>query len=62
MVSIRLLAAVTLAMTVMAYSPRADLDAGHYLKALAEAEAQLKSDPSDALAWAAKSQALASQQ
>lgn len=62
MVSIRLLIATVLGMAVMAYSPRADLEAGHYLKAMAEAEAQLKIDPSDALAWAAKSQALASQQ
>ena len=41
---------------------RADLDAGHYLKVLAEAEARLRRDPGDALAWAAKSQALSSLQ
>jgi len=40
------------------YSPRQDLDAGHYLKALAEAEARLRQEPGSALAWAAKSQAL----
>jgi tetratricopeptide (TPR) repeat protein len=40
------------------YAPRADLDAGRYLKALADAEAQLRHQPKDALAWAAKSQAL----
>ena len=40
------------------YSPRKDLDAGRYLKALAEADAQLRQNPSDALAFAAKSQAL----
>ena len=41
-----------------AYSPRADLDAGRYLKALGEAEQTLKANPGSALAWAAKSQAL----
>lgn len=46
--------------TVLAYSPRPDLEAGHYLKAMAEAEAQLKASPDSALAWAAKAQALAS--
>jgi len=40
------------------YAPRADLDAGRYLKALGDAEAQLKQEPGNALAWAAKSQAL----
>jgi len=40
------------------YAPRTDLDAGRYLKALADAEAQLQQQPNDALAWAAKSQAL----
>ncbi len=39
---------------------RADLDAGHYLKVLSEAEPRLRQDPNDALAWAAKSQALSS--
>ena len=39
---------------------RADLDAGHYLKVLAEAEQRLRQDPNDPLAWAAKSQALSS--
>lgn len=41
---------------------RADLDAGHYLKVLAEAEARLRQDSKDASAWAAKSQALSSLQ
>ncbi|HEY3400388.1 MAG TPA: tetratricopeptide repeat protein, partial [Geothrix sp.] len=41
---------------------RADLDAGHYLKVLAEAEARLRQDGMDAAAWAAKSQALSSLQ
>jgi tetratricopeptide (TPR) repeat protein len=41
-----------------AYDPRADLEAGRYLKALAEAEAQLKVEPRSAIAWSAKSQAL----
>jgi tetratricopeptide (TPR) repeat protein len=39
---------------------RADLDAEHYLKVLGEAGQRLRQDPNDALAWAAKSQALAS--
>lgn len=41
---------------------RADLDAGHYLKVLAETEPRLRQAPGDALAWAAKSQALSSLQ
>jgi tetratricopeptide (TPR) repeat protein len=41
---------------------RADLDAGHYLKVLAEADQRLHQDPNDAAAWAAKSQALSSLQ
>jgi tetratricopeptide (TPR) repeat protein len=40
---------------------RSDLEAGHYLQALAEAEQVLRRDPGNALAWAAKSQALSSQ-
>jgi hypothetical protein len=44
------------------YAPRADLEAGRFLKALAEADARLKAQPGDALAWAARSQALASLQ
>ena len=40
------------------YAPRLDLDAGRYLKALDDAEAVLRQQPGDALAWAAKSQAL----
>jgi len=39
---------------------RADLDAGHFLKVQAEAEQRLRQNPNDALAWAAKSQALSS--
>ncbi|MBI3488432.1 MAG: tetratricopeptide repeat protein [Acidobacteria bacterium] len=39
---------------------RADLDTGRYLKALSEAEQRLRKDSNDALAWAAKSQALSS--
>jgi len=62
MASIRLLAAAILGGVLFGYTPRVDLEAGHYLKALGEAEAQLKLNPSDALAWAAKSQALSSQQ
>jgi len=41
-----------------AYDPRPDLEAGRYLKALADAEAQLKVESWNALAWSAKSQAL----
>lgn len=40
------------------YNPRSDLDEGRYLKALSDAEVRLDSHPTDALAWAAKSQAL----
>lgn len=40
------------------FSPRADLDAGHYLKVLTQAEDRIRQDPGDARAWAAKSQAL----
>ena len=54
------------AFLLLAQSPappfRADLDAGHYLKVLTEAEARLRQDPNDASAWAAKSQALSSLQ
>jgi tetratricopeptide (TPR) repeat protein len=39
---------------------RADLDAGRYLKVLAEAEQRLRDHPNEATAWAAKSQALSS--
>lgn len=54
------------ALIALAPSPapayRADLDAGHYLKVLAEAEVRLRQDSNDAAAWAAKSQALSSLQ
>ncbi len=39
---------------------RADLDAGRYLKVLAEAEQRLLQNPNEAQTWAAKSQALSS--
>lgn len=48
----------TLPALAAGYAPRPDLDEGRYLKALAEAEAQLKGNPGLALAWAAKAQAL----
>jgi len=51
-----------LVMPLWGYQPRIDLNAGRFLKALAEAESRLKSEPGDALAWAAKSQALTSMQ
>ena len=40
------------------YAPRTDLEAGRYLKALADAESVLKANPASAQAWAARSQAL----
>lgn len=43
-----------------AYAPRTDLDEGRFLKAMAEAELQLKLNPSNALAWSAKAHALSS--
>jgi len=49
---------ICLSIPAAAYAPRADLDAGRYLKALAEAEVQIAANPANALAWAAKSQAL----
>jgi len=42
------------------YQPRFDLEQGYFLKALAEAEARLRKNSDDALALAAKSQALSS--
>jgi len=67
MLTKRLLAAAVLGAALLAdapraYTPRVDLEAGRYLKVMAEAEARLRDNPSDALAWAAKSQALTSQQ
>lgn len=58
----RIFPAVALVLTLPAwgadYAPRLDLDAGRYLKALADADAVLQQQPGNALAWAAKSQAL----
>jgi len=45
-----------------AFAPRADLEAGRYLKVLADSEAQLRQNPGNALAWAAKAQALLAMQ
>jgi len=42
------------------FQPRTDLEHGRFLKVLAESEAILKNNDSDALAWAAKSQVLSS--
>ena len=50
------------ALSLQAPAYRAQLDAGHDLKVLAETEARLDQDPRDALAWAARSQALTSLQ
>lgn len=55
-----LFAATVLIVQTQAPAFRADLDAGHYLKVQSEAEQRLRQDPNDALAWAAKSQALSS--
>ncbi len=57
-----LLPALAILAFVQSQAPtfRADLDAGHYLKVLLEAEQRLRQDPTDAQAWAAKSQALSS--
>ena len=55
-----LLAPPTLAAQAPTY--RADLDAGRYLKVLADAGARTRHAPQDALAWAAQSQALTSLQ
>jgi tetratricopeptide (TPR) repeat protein len=43
---------------IVAYEPRTDLEGGRYLKTYAEAEAQIQRNPNNALAWAAKAQAL----
>jgi tetratricopeptide (TPR) repeat protein len=43
--------------TQATFNPRENLDAGRYLRVLSEAEAALKANPGNALAWAAKSQA-----
>ncbi len=40
------------------YDPRPDLDSGRFLKCLSDAENRIRQDPADAMAWAAKSQAL----
>lgn len=56
----RALLIVGIGIAAWAYAPRVDLEAGHFLKAQAEAEAELKANPSNALAWAAKSQTLSS--
>jgi len=53
-----ILAPAVLAAASHGYAPRADLEAGRYLKALAEAEARLALDPRDALALAVRSQCL----
>ena len=50
------------ALAVQAPTYRADLDAGHYLKVLADTSARTRQAPDDAAAWAAQSQALSSLQ
>jgi len=59
---VNLLAPILLITLLQAQAPshRADLEAGHYLKVLSESEQRLRQDPNEALAWAAKSQALSS--
>ncbi|NWJ42147.1 MAG: tetratricopeptide repeat protein [Geothrix sp.] len=56
------IAPVVLLSVLQAQAPafRADLEAGRYLKVLAEADQRLREHPNDASAWAAKSQALSS--
>ena len=56
------IAPVVLFSILQAQAPafRADLEAGRYLKVLAEAEQRLRDHPNEAPAWAAKSQALSS--
>ncbi|BDU74812.1 tetratricopeptide repeat protein [Mesoterricola silvestris] len=49
---------LSIAVAAWGYSPRPDLDAGRYLQALAAADAELRADPGNALALAARSQAL----
>ncbi|WP_306600605.1 hypothetical protein [Geothrix sp. 21YS21S-2] len=44
------------------YDPRPDLEAGRYLKTLRGAETRIQAEPGNALAWAAKSQALTAMQ
>jgi tetratricopeptide (TPR) repeat protein len=56
----RLILTLSLVPTLVAgtYDPRPDLEAGRYLRTLAAAEAMLQAEPGNALAWAAKAQAL----
>ena len=49
---------LSLPVLAQGFAPRADLEAGRFLKVLAESEARLRQAPQDAQAWAAKSQAL----
>ncbi len=56
--SLRAIPYLVFSMTLAGFAPRPDLDAGRYLKVLADADARLKEAPSDALALAARSQAL----
>ncbi len=51
---------LTLPALAQGFAPRTDLESGHFLKVLAEADAHLNSHPGDALAWAARSQCLSS--
>jgi tetratricopeptide (TPR) repeat protein len=46
------------ALTAAPFDPRPELDAGRYLKVLAQAEAELRTEPRNAVALAAKAQAL----
>jgi len=56
------IAPVVLFSVLQAQAPtfRVDLEAGRYLKVLAESEQRLREHPNEATAWAAKSQALSS--
>lgn len=57
-----LLAGVAFRLSADPYDPGPDLEAGRFLKVQAEAEVRLKQNPVDALALAARSQALSAQQ
>jgi tetratricopeptide (TPR) repeat protein len=56
------IAATTVLAIIQVQAPnfRAELASGRYLKVLSDSEQRLRQDPNDALAWAAKSQALSS--
>jgi tetratricopeptide (TPR) repeat protein len=56
------LPAIAITLSAQSYNPRADLEAGRFLKVMAESNAILQKEPQNAPALAGKSQALSSQQ